>query len=120
MRQFAAVLSTAASLAVTAQGFGRSDYSTDWDNAVPECWFDSPVECDFEGPCGEGAACFAGVCFPVRRYHCSDECPEGESLHPLRSCECMPDADVEAMFCQSEETDESAEGSMDESDGLGA
>ena len=112
MRQFTTVLSTAASLAAIAQGFRRSPFSEDWDNAVPQCWFDSPVVCAFNGgPCGAGAACFAGVCFPVSRYQCSDECGEGESLSPLRICECIPDETLVPLFCESD-AEESTGGTL--------
>ena len=76
-----------------------SEYLSDWDNTVPECWAERPLQCG-EASCETGEWCTDGECKPVRTYQCNANCSnEGESKLPGRYCTCAPLADIEALFC---------------------
>ena len=107
MKQFSATLIAIAS---TAQAFNTSKYVTDWDDTVPECWAERPLQCG-EAACETGEWCRDGECEEVRERQCPAHCPEGEGKAPGRYCTCEPMADIEAYFCGPEPEEEEGEGS---------
>ena len=96
--------------------FSFSRYYNDWDSIVPDCWYNDPVICALDGECGEKEACYQGFCYDVRKYHCveQDKCESGTSLDPLRYCECIPESEVKAMFCEAAYETEGEEANPDE------
>jgi len=88
-----------------AARFNDSPLYSDWHSAVPQCWYDSPAQCAIDGECGEGKICFQKFCYDVRKYSCDpNNCTAGATLNPLRYCECIPNDDFVAMFCEPNST----------------
>jgi len=119
MKQFNATLIAAAYCASAAQAFLTSKYSSDFEDTVPECWAERPAQCG-EAPCESGEWCRDGECEKVRSTQCPRICsdsPEGEprGLLPGRYCSCVPQAELEAIFCGPEEeaVEEEGEGDME-------
>ena len=95
-----ALFATIAVATAKAARFNDSPLWADWHSAVPQCWYDNPIQCAIDGECGEGRICFQKFCYDVRKYSCDpNNCGPDEHLNPLRYCECIPDDDYTEMFC---------------------
>ena len=79
-------------------------------NGPVQCGSYAPGPCDADEGCasvclGGGDDC-TSVCLKLAPGQCRKACPEGQSLDPLKWCECIDDADRLAMFCAPEPTPE--------------